>query len=264
MSGGLVCAACAAALIYTGPIDLVLPQGAQTIVQLVDGDRNPVAIEVSAAGSTSVMTTPVPVAADEKSGAKAVIIGAALPGWADVAIIPTGEGRPAVALNVTVEPARARRESDGPLTLELVLATIEEESVAEAGDDIAPMLAGITPEGWTLGQRTIGAKPYLHWVDEIRERARLPAGWSVIFPVTAKRLGHSPDMALWEAPAGLGEWQWRNADGRLQRTGRFGRHPAPPAAGVPAERRRTRPRSAPQEPPEPVIGKVAAAAGPAP
>lgn len=251
----MLCAACAAVMVYTGPINITLPQGAQTVVQLIDGDRAPVAVEATATGSTAVLTQQWPPA--EQGEGKGVIISAVQPGMADVAILPAGEGRPPVAMSVTVDRARPRREGDGPLTLELVLATIEtpgEDTVP--ADDIAPMLAGITPEGWVLGQRSIGSKEYLHWVGGARERARLPAGWSVVFPQSARRLGHSPDLALWEAPAGLGEWQWRNGDGRLRRTGRFGEHPSPPPAGVPAERHRRSPGRSLQEPPEPVIGNA--------
>ena len=213
--GGLAeaCVGCAAAMVYAGPISMVLPQGAQTALVLVDAKREPVVIELARAGSSAVATN-VP-----ESG-RVAFLTATSPGLADIMVLAEGEGRGPVALSITVVQARPRIESDGPMTLELVLAEVESEEVEER-DEIISMIAGVKVEGWEPGRRSAAGRDYEHFVNEAGERARVPADWRMLFPSNGRRLAHGPEYALWEAPKELRRWLWRDGDDREFWTGPF-------------------------------------------
>ena len=245
--GELVCATCAAAMVYLGPLSVTLPQGAQMVVTLIDAEREPIIIGLVTSGSTAVGHT---LAQNEdEEGGWAVILTATAVGVADVAILASDSGRQPVAMSITVHPARTRIESDGPLTLELVLPTFDApERVTMMGDYIVPMLAGMTPGEWTEGARQVDMTAYMHWRNETLETARIPTGWRLLFPASGQRLAHGPDWTLWQAPAGLGEWQWSDIEGQTLSASRF--IVAAPAADllVPVNRRRVAPEGALREP----------------
>ena len=157
---------------------MVLPQGAQTAITVVDANREPIELVMAQAGSKAVALT-LP------ENGRAVLVSANLPGFADILLLPkdgdedgekrVGMRRP-LALSVRVVPARERQKGDGPLTLELTLPAVEGEQSAALADDVSVMLTGKALPGWTEGYRTVGAKPYQHWVREGVERARVPTG----------------------------------------------------------------------------------------
>ena len=243
----MVCATCAAAMVYLGPISVTLPQGAQTVVTLIDAEREAIVIGLVTSGSTAVGHT---LAQNEdEDGGWAVVLTATAVGVADVIILASESGRQPVAMSINVEPARARIESDGPLTLELVLLTFDApERVTMMGAYIAPMLAGMTPGEWMEGTRQVDLTAYMHWRNETLETARIPTGWRLLFPVSGQRLAHGPDWTLWQAPAGLGVWQWSDDQGQTLSASQF--IVAAPAAdpSVPINRRWIAPEGALREP----------------
>ena len=219
------CMACAASLVYSGPISMTLPQGAQVAVTVVDADRKPVSLSMAQAGSQAVEI-------HLPDGGRAVLITSVAPGYADVLLLSEGEredeedasfGISPLALTVKVEPARARQMGDGPLTLELTLPSLDSSLVSpsEPDDDVAKMIAGQTLPGWSEGVRRVGSRGHTHWVRRNVERARVPAGWRLLFPSSGRRRGHEWRYALWEAPARLGRWQWRDENGNEFFTGEF-------------------------------------------
>ena len=214
------CVACAASLVYAGPIQMTLPQGAQTAVTVVDAEGNTVALEIALSGSQAVIMS-VP------DGGRAALLTASQPGLADIILLPKVEDSEAielVALSVLVEPARLRQDGDGPLTLKLTLPAIEGKPSMLPSDegDAAVMLGGDDPPGWERGLRRVGTRPHPHWVRQMRERARVPSGWRLLFPVTGSRkVAHGSGYRVWEAPARLERWQWRDENGREFYTGAF-------------------------------------------
>ena len=215
------CVACAISLVYAEPIQMTLPQGAQTAVTIVDADGRPVALAITQTGSQAVAIN----SSNDVRGA--ALVTAVDPGFADVVLLPkVGEDEAVVpvALSVLVEPARLRREGDGPLTLKLTLPAIEGKPSMLPSDegDAAVMVGGGDPPGWERGLRLVGSRPHVHWVRQMRERARVPTGWRLLFPVTASRkVAHGSGYRVWEAPAKLERWQWRDGNGREFYTGAF-------------------------------------------
>lgn len=187
---------------------MTLPQGAQTAITLVNTEREAVSVMVAQAGSQAVSLT-VP-----ESG-EVVLLAAGQPGLADILLVPKaaqGVARKPVALSVLVESARPRREGDGPVTLELTLPSVDAADKATV-DDVVPMLADKDMPGWTRGRRMAANRPQVHWVRGSLERARVPAGWRLQFPAAGRRMARGSSYWLWEAPAQLGRWQWREEYG---------------------------------------------------
>ena len=270
-----VCETCALAMLYVAPLSMTLPQGAQVAVSLADATGAPVGIAASVAGSSAVAATLIG-APPEGGPAPVVVITAVQPGLSDVVILPVqgadknplpeppAAGNLPVALSLTVEPSRPRREGDAPLTLRLDLARIgpagtTRDPSASIGDSII-MLTGRAPDSWSQARRASPAGDILSFTRGGEERLRLPDGWEVAFPAAARRVASGSGWALWAGPAGLNHWAWRMDSGEPVRTGprqplaippgepdrpawEPEYEPAPPEAGLPqrAERAEMRP-----------------------